>query len=495
MQKLSAYLMLRGRAFDADAPKCAGHPTLTADLELTHIIKAMARGDGVIRDACAAALLTPLQTREEIEFRHTVLRDAQANSDAVRRLYEIIADADKIRDDGWRAFSGTSDAKIYLHALDVLVAYLDSLAKLRIAANGDAARFKSDGMKNLYAMLLTELDDELFTEARRRINEMSAINTVLVSAELDDNLFGVNYTLRKKKSGTAWLQWRLAPIYSFDEDTSGMTFGKDDWESRRDRAFNDLAYVLAQAARYLDTFFAMLRRELAFYIGCLNLEDTLRAIGAPYCLPELRDAGRFDRSYRNLYDLSLTLVTGKPAVGNELDSADTKLYVVTGANQGGKSTFLRSVGQAQLMAQCGMPAAADGASFPLRGNVFTHFKREEDAGMRSGKLDEEMRRMDAIVENTAPHSMVLLNESFASTNEREGSEICRRITRGFTRNGVEVFSVSHLYAYASSFAGEDNTLFLRAQRLSDGTRTFRLERAEPLATAFGEELYHRIFGE
>ena len=112
--------------------------------------------------------------------------------------------------------------------------------------------------------------------------------------------------------------------------------------------------------------------------------------------------------------------------------------MITGANRGGKSTFLRGIGLAQLMMQCGMFVPA--AVFPrqcLRW-LFTHFKREEDASMRSGKLDEELSRMSAIIDNITPHSIVLFNESFASTNEREGSEIARQIVRALLERGVKV---------------------------------------------------------
>lgn len=101
--------------------------------------------------------------------------------------------------------------------------------------------------------------------------------------------------------------------------------------------------------------------------------------------------------------------------------------VVTGANQGGKSTFLRSVGLAQLMLQCGMFVPAEAFAASVAGGIYTHYRREEDTAMQSEKLDEELARMSAIVDLLRPHDLVLLNESFAATNEREGSEIVRQI--------------------------------------------------------------------
>ena len=130
------------------------------------------------------------------------------------------------------------------------------------------------------------------------------------------------------------------------------------------------------------------------------------------------------------------------------------------------------------------------------GGVFTHYKREEDAAMESGKLDEELRRMSAIADQITRHSILLCNESFASTNEREGSEIARQVVRAMLRKQIKVFFVTHMYDLAHSFHAQQlgSSLFLRAERQPDGQRTFRLTEGEPLPTSYGEDSYRRIFG-
>jgi DNA mismatch repair ATPase MutS len=116
--------------------------------------------------------------------------------------------------------------------------------------------------------------------------------------------------------------------------------------------------------------------------------------------------------------------------------------------------------------------------------------------MRSGKLDEELRRMNDIVDTITSNSMVLFNESFAATNEREGSEIARQIVSALLGKRLKVFFVTHLYEFAHGFVGKktENALFLRAERQADGGRTFKLVEGEPLETSYGEDLYTRIFG-
>ena len=104
--------------------------------------------------------------------------------------------------------------------------------------------------------------------------------------------------------------------------------------------------------------------------------------------------------------------------------------------------------------------------------------------------------MSAIADWIAPGSLVLCNESFASTNEREGSEIARQIIRALTEAGIRVVFVTHLYDLARGcFAADDGTsLFLRAERQPGGHRTFRLRPGGPLPTSHGQDLYRQVFG-
>ena len=245
----------------------------------------------------------------------------------------------------------------------------------------------------------------------------------------------------------------------------------------------------------------MLRAELGFYVGCLNLREQLTTRGQPVCYPAPAALSGDRLSARGLYDASLALIRpgggeGVGVTGNDVAADGKQLIMITGANQGGKSTFLRSLGQAQLMMQAGMFVAADSFDGSVCSGVFTHFKREEDVTMEKGKLDEELDRMSVIAGRITPGALLLCNESFASTNEREGSEIARQIIRACTEAGIRVAYVTHLYDLAESCyahnAGE--AVFLRAQRRPDGQRTFRLPEGEPLPTSYGEDLYRQVFG-
>jgi DNA mismatch repair ATPase MutS len=103
--------------------------------------------------------------------------------------------------------------------------------------------------------------------------------------------------------------------------------------------------------------------------------------------------------------------------------------------------------------------------------------------------------MSEMVDTIKPNSMVLFNESFAATNEREGSEIAGQIINALLESHVKLFFVTHLFEFAKGFYNKKmgTAIFLRAERQTGGKRTFRLTEGEPLQTSYGKDLYKSIF--
>lgn len=117
--------------------------------------------------------------------------------------------------------------------------------------------------------------------------------------------------------------------------------------------------------------------------------------------------------------------------------------------------------------------------------------------MASGKFEEELLRMDEIVTHIRPGSLVLFNESFAATNEREGAEIAAEIVNVLLEKQMQVVFVTHFYELALTFSESErqNVLFLEAERSDDGSRTHRIKPGRPSRTAYGRDLYARIFAD
>lgn len=501
---MKVFLMDRDRDFNPEQKPPTNEAALTQDLELNTLFNAMAQGDHYLFTVARTALLTSLTSLtnpDAIRYRQSVLADCLDQSATVRQIYDLTVEALEAQRKIW-GFWAKSPESILHHSIQVLELLADYLKQLRKIANDSAGHFHSEGFTRLFAMLAQELTDDYFEAIAEHLRELQFRRGVLISARLGTGAKGTDYVLLQPRP-MHWRDW-LSLIAATGR--SGYTFHIAERDESGARALADLrgqginlvANALTQSRDHILSFFSVLRAELAFYVGCLNLHARLREKGEPVCIPVPLALDEPMLSAEGLYDACLSLRIGERVVGNTVNADHKSLVIVTGANQGGKSTFLRSVGVSQLMMQSGMFAPAVSFRANACDGIFTHYKREEDASMQSGKLDEELSRMSAIADTITPHALLLCNESFAATNDREGSEIARQIVRALIEAGVKVFFVTHLFdfahgLYAQGLAGLDTALFLRAERRSDGQRTFRLIEGEPLPTSYGEDSYQRIF--
>jgi DNA mismatch repair ATPase MutS len=497
---MKAHLLYRDRDFDFKAALPPGHQDLIQDLELATLLRAMAGGDKFCYEVAGKVLLACLPDPEAIRYRQQVLSDCLTRPAVIREMYAIATAAldDKRHLWGYGGNYQTPSSNLS-GAVSQLEAHTARLRQLRKIADEHAEEFRSDGMTAMLATLRSELDDEYFAEIGAQLKELRFRSGVLISAELDRNNSGINFVLRDVGAGRRPWKERLGigprSSYSFTLDPRDEAGGQilSDLTSR---GINLVANAAAQSADHIASFFTMLRGELGFYVGCLNLRDVLAAKGVPVTVPEPAPPSSLAFSCTDLRDTCLELQSPDPAVGNDVTADGKPLVIITGANSGGKSTFLRSVGLAQLMMQCGLFVTARSYAAGVATMIFTHFTREEDPGMTSGRLDDELWRMSAIVDVLGPYGLVLFNESFAGTNEREGAEIGYQIVRALLDTQVRVFFVTHRYEFADRFRREHpaSTLFLRAERQPGGQRNYKLATADPLPTSFGEDLYYRLGG-
>lgn len=494
---MKVFLMHRDRDLDLEREPPPNHEALTQDLELGTLVGAMADKDPFLSNIAGSVILASLTDPGEILYRQRALADCLEQPSVVRRMYDIAVEAIEGERKVYGSLLRDSPDRILSRSVRALELLLDSLKQLRQLADERADEFHSEAFARLFAMLAEELDDEYFATVEEHLRELRLKRGVLMSAGLGKGNKGTRHVLHRPPA-QSWLERIIGggrSGYSFqisDRDENGFKALSE----LQGRGINLVANALAQSTDHVVSFFKMLRAELAFYVGCLNLHERLAEKGEPTCFADPLPSGKPMLSSRGLYDVCLALKLEARAVGNDVNAENKSLVMVTGANQGGKSTFLRGVGLAQLMMQSGMFVAAERFRANVCGGVFTHYKREEDASMKSGKLDEELGRMSRIADEISPDCLLLCNESFAATNEREGSEIARQIIRALTAAGVRVFFVTHLYDLAHGLyrEGLEETLFLRAERQPDGGRTFRLLEAKPLPTSYGEDSYRRIFG-
>jgi DNA mismatch repair ATPase MutS len=497
---MKAYLMYKDRDFDLKAPLPWNEQDLTQDLELNTLFNAMAGEDKFLFEVAKVAVLTGLKNDQEtIRYRQAILNDCLKNSGLVREIYDLAVETIASEKTVWWGYYNKIPSSVLYRANELMQIFVRMLKKLRKFADDHASQFEAEGFTRFFTMLQKELDDEYLARVEDHLKRLKFDRGVLISADLGPGNKGYHYVLRKPNEvQQSWFDRIFGPRlpgYTYtiaDRDEAGARALSE----LKDRGLNHVANALAQSSDHILSFFKMLRTELAFYVGCLNLQEQLAQMGEPICFPTPETPGVGQHAYTGLYDLNLALTMKQRVVGNDGDADGKELILITGANQGGKSTFLRSIGLSQMMLQCGMFAPALSLRANLVDNLFTHYKREEDVTMESGKLDEELSRMSAIIDRLTPHSLILFNESFAATNDREGSEIARQIVTALLNKHIKMFYVTHLYEFAHSLYLKEmgNILFLRAQRQPDGSRTFKIVPGNPLQTSFGEDLYRKVFG-
>ena len=468
------------------------------DLELRTLYKVMANGDQFLYGVANKVVPLGVTDPVVIEYRQDVLSDCMANQPVVQQMYDIAVDAVEVRRKVFLGGLLSRDPIAIVHNSVRILGFLaENLKQLRSQCDQHAGQFRSEGFRQFLAMIDDQLCDEYFAQLDEHLAELMMPRGVLLSAQLGLGNKGRRLILHQPPRRSWWerLTGNHNGGYGFELDPRDQAGGQA-LNELAGRALNDVANTVTQSADHVKGFFERLRTELGFYLGCVNLHARLTRSGVPICFPTATPIVPAEFRCRDLRDVGLCLTTRNTVTGNDIDADGKFLIVVTGANEGGKSTFLRSVGTAQTMMQAGMFVTAESFQANVTRGIFTHFKREEDATMTRGKLDEELARMSDIADYIGLKSLLLCNESFASTNEREGSQIARGVIDAFTEAGIKVVYVTHLYDLAHSLHNrhDRNHLFLRAERRDDGARTFRLMPAEPEPTSYGQDSFRRIFG-
>ncbi len=495
---MKAHLMFKDGDLDLTGKLSWNSDALIQDLGLEPLIDTMSCGDKLLVQVSKSVLLSELPIDPStIRYRQDILRDCLKHPDIIRKLYTHISDLIESEKRRLWGFTSKHPEILLSSKLRLMEPLLTGLSGLREIADESSGKFESEGLKTLFGMVQAELDEKYVREVQERLEELKFSDGVSISAELGTGNKATNYTLRinphRGKNRVSRMFEKRNPRYSFTlppRDDSGAQFLAD----IKNQGVNLVANALAQSSDHILSFLTMLRDEIAFYTACINLHEKLTEIGEETVFPDPSPSSERVLNFEELYDVSLALTMGRKVVGNSMNADGKDLILITGANKGGKSTFLRSIGIGQLMMQSGMFAPARSFSANISNLLFTHSKREEDSTMKQGKFDEEMGRMSDIVDHITHNSMILFNESFAATNEREGSEIARQISTALIEEGVKVLFVTHQFTFAHNFCTTSSvkSICMRAERLEDGARTFRLIEAAPLETSYGLDLFDRM---
>lgn len=484
---------------------------LIKDLNMDIIFKFMARNDKYIYKTVRTVMTDCLTSQATVLYRQAILTDCIKDYDSFNQIYEMTCKTMEQTEQFMESIKRATSAKIsnsisVLHSLELLGILVENLEKVKQFIDTVEVNWTSPGMRAFYDRLINDYSCEFVEKIKSSISEMNFLTEggeITFSAAVGQGLkckdIIVNhiskeeFKKRKPNGVAAILFYKLLKRNVILLDNSQMSHDVREMESA------GLAHVMKMYQNFikeLTSFFENLHFQLAFYVGCVNLTSRLTQMNIYTCIPSISAKESEELKFGGLYDLSMAIYNRKLPVSNDLATEDKRLFIITGANQGGKSTYLRSIGIAQVMLQCGMFVPAQQYCSSMFDGIFTHFTRREDTSMNSGKLDEELARMSRILTNVTPSSLILMNESFATTTEREGSMIASDVTRALYENGTKVIMVTHLFEFTKLMYDRkpEKALFFSAERLSDGTRTYRIIETVPERTSYGLDLFEDIIG-
>lgn len=213
-----------------------------------------------------------------------------------------------------------------------------------------------------------------------------------------------------------------------------------------EKSIYNVCKIISGVYTFFKSLFYSLYEQLSFYQSALVYLDHLQRRGKNCCFPEIT----YEKNYIEASKVYLFPLALKHGIVDTNDFCTQKdgIFVITGYNRAGKTTFLRSIGFAQIVAQAGLMVPALNYKCSVFQYVLVHFPRNEEKQLFSGLFEDEMKRLKNDINCIKDHSLVLLNESFSTTVETEAEQHASDIIAALAQINSLVFFVTHFYGFA-----------------------------------------------
>ena len=236
--------------------------------------------------------------------------------------------------------------------------------------------------------------------------------------------------------------------------------------------------------------------EFVYYIRCAELISGLKEKGCVFCEAQPENESETSMSAKGFYNLKLAMNmenVGEIVSNNLTFDKEHTVYILTGANRGGKTTITQAVGQLFVLAQGGLFVPAKSFCYVPCDCIYTHFPADEDKTMDLGRLGEECVRFKEMFSKATGKSLMLLNETFSTTSFEEGYYIARDSVKALMTKAVRTIYNTHMHKLgedAEEFAGEgaDAGAASLIMKTEDGRRSFKVELSQPEGSSYANDI-------
>jgi hypothetical protein len=456
------------------------------DLDLDTTIKALCEHPDQ-RDAVGQILRVLCQDADTIRYRQEVLADLLADVKLTSGLENLVPEMSSLR----RYHLPRERAELLYEVtwrLGELETYSECVEKLAGLLDSHKQSVHSQALRRLHRHVQSVTKDPVFKNLKAELPELMSrvrgISSVTVGINLDQDLqpqaatlleinkkhfHGSSDTLLGRLFGGKQAgKWEgIAPLHAMPKGGGG--------EERSPYVrpimvplFRDLSDVLGRSCRPIATaleryvqlnsrFLAEISEELLFYLGALRLIGRIEGWGLPMCRPEIVPVAQGSCLLQEGYNLNLALRFARDEatdlkeriIRNDIEIGKAgDVFVLTGPNRGGKTTYMQAVGLAQVLAQAGLYVPAHAARISPVDGIFTHFPSEEHPELDTGRLGEEAQRLRELFAAATSNSLILLNESMSATTPGESLFLAREVVRVLRLLGARAIYTTHIHELA-----------------------------------------------
>jgi DNA mismatch repair protein MutS len=487
---------------------------------------------------------------DTISYRQEVIEDLIRNPELVEHLDSLFPVIDALVKYSFHKEKGLNSLHEVTWRIGELRNIVDCIGGLGEIFAGVEGSINSLGLRSLRDEIRTIQNDPTFQNLVRELPEMlsklRSCASITIGVNLDSSLQPVqaallsineerftNQSILSKLTGIKNENEGIAPLHSVPQRaveghyafpvSSELGWGV---EPMMVPLFADLAKVLEkttlpivkQLRQYKEIhsrLFISLRQGLIFYLGAVRFISRLQNQGLPVCQPRI--APQADRvcEVEDSYNVNLAYHISQVADGqspaditqNDIHTGpEGRILILTGPNQGGKTTYMQGAGIVQVLAQAGCYVPGRQARISPVDQIYTHFPLEEKPETDTGRLGEEAMRIRKIFEHVTRYSLVLLNESLSSTSFSESLYLAQDIVRMLRRVGARAIYSTHLHELGSqvdelndSVSGESKIISVVSSPIDTGPdltadevrRTYKVEIRPPLGQSYAREIAAR----